>query len=58
MKIGDLVRHWNTRYEHIGVITDKRQIGGEVNFKVIGTAHQRDGAGTRQIDLRGRNESR
>ena len=34
MKIGDLVRHWNTRYEHIGVITDEKQIGGVVNFKV------------------------
>ena len=34
MKVGDLVRHWNTRYGHIGVITDKRLIGHEVNFKV------------------------
>ena len=34
MQVGDLVKHWNTRYEYVGVITDERQIGDETNFKV------------------------
>ena len=34
MKVGDLVKHWNTRYEYVGVITDKRQTLDEAYFKV------------------------